>query len=486
MIKSLKTLKITIGVFILLFLLNFNSALSFKEYNITCIINNNDSVNETIDLVIYNNNSDEISELTYIVPYKIKNLKVSSNKGIDKYYVKEYPDSSEITIKLKNPIKKGEVGKIHLSFSCDIVWDKGSKKLLSISVPAIDSNFNMKIALPVGASLVSPSEGLLSVTPQGYTVGTDGKRIYVEWNKKLKSSDKYFYATVSYELSKGTTVPLNNPKPTDNIFYYLLIGVLVLLALGLGYGILYEKKKNKKLLKEINELNDNNNDLNNKINDLKNEINIKNVELKNRESWIKELEKEINRYNDIIGNLKSEKSNIEKELDELKNNYSSVVKSIGEKDKIIKKLTEELDQLKSDYDKVIIENRELINKVKHLNNEIKELNDKKRSLEEELTVKKNIILDLKNRINNYEKEKEDLLMSILTDDEKMVIKLIKEYGSITQKDIVDITGLTKPKISRIVSDLEGRGIIKKIKVGRINKLIISDNYKWSNNNGDSQ
>ena len=48
-----------------------------------------------------------------------------------------------------------------------------------------------------------------------------------------------------------------------------------------------------------------------------------------------------------------------------------------------------------------------------------------------------------------------------------------EYLKI-KKEIVELTGLTKPKVSRIVSDLEGRGIIKKIKIGRINKLTLSD------------
>jgi uncharacterized membrane protein len=67
-----------------------------------------------------------------------------------------------------------------------------------------------------------------------------------------------------------------------------------------------------------------------------------------------------------------------------------------------------------------------------------------------------------------------MLMNILTEEEKMVIKLIKEYKEITQKEIVEITGQTKPKVSRIVSDLEGRGIIKKVKIGRINKLTLSD------------
>ncbi|WP_394296279.1 helix-turn-helix transcriptional regulator [Methanothermococcus thermolithotrophicus] len=68
-------------------------------------------------------------------------------------------------------------------------------------------------------------------------------------------------------------------------------------------------------------------------------------------------------------------------------------------------------------------------------------------------------------------------MNILTDEEKMIIGLIKEHGDITQKDLVEITGMTKPKISRMVSDLEQRGIIRKVKIGRINKIVISDDFK---------
>ena len=38
--------------------------------------------------------------------------------------------------------------------------------------------------------------------------------------------------------------------------------------------------------------------------------------------------------------------------------------------------------------------------------------------------------------------------------------------------------MSKPKVSRIVSDLESRGVIKKVKIGRINKLALTDKFRW--------
>jgi len=62
---------------------------------------------------------------------------------------------------------------------------------------------------------------------------------------------------------------------------------------------------------------------------------------------------------------------------------------------------------------------------------------------------------------------------ILREDEKKVIDILKEHGnSCKQKVIVDESGYSKAKVSRLVSDLEARGLLKVERRGRTNILTL--------------
>lgn len=67
------------------------------------------------------------------------------------------------------------------------------------------------------------------------------------------------------------------------------------------------------------------------------------------------------------------------------------------------------------------------------------------------------------------------VMDILKEDERKVVDIIiASKGKCKQKMIVQGTNFSKAKVSRILSDLEARGIIKKIHTGRTNRIIIAD------------
>lgn len=63
------------------------------------------------------------------------------------------------------------------------------------------------------------------------------------------------------------------------------------------------------------------------------------------------------------------------------------------------------------------------------------------------------------------------VMSVLKPDEKRVIDAINQKGTqCKQRDIVRATDFSKAKVSRIIADLEMRGIIEKIRTGRTNRI----------------
>ncbi|MEK6857646.1 MAG: hypothetical protein AABX39_03595, partial [Nanoarchaeota archaeon] len=73
---------------------------------------------------------------------------------------------------------------------------------------------------------------------------------------------------------------------------------------------------------------------------------------------------------------------------------------------------------------------------------------------------------------NVEEKKEEKTI-ILTDELKKVVDFIKkEGGRTTQKDIRKVIPQSEAKISLIIAELEEKGIVKKIKKGRWNIILL--------------
>lgn len=67
--------------------------------------------------------------------------------------------------------------------------------------------------------------------------------------------------------------------------------------------------------------------------------------------------------------------------------------------------------------------------------------------------------------------------TILTEDEEKIVRAILENGGeLTQDKLPGKTDFSRPKISRIITDLAGRGIIMKERHGRTQKLVISRDF----------
>lgn len=86
--------------------------------------------------------------------------------------------------------------------------------------------------------------------------------------------------------------------------------------------------------------------------------------------------------------------------------------------------------------------------------------------------------ELIKRIKNLEKEKKTLSMEdkfnifikALSEDEIIILKLLREEEGITQSSIRHKTKISKTKLSFILSDLEKKNIIKKEAYGKTNKI----------------
>jgi uncharacterized membrane protein len=71
------------------------------------------------------------------------------------------------------------------------------------------------------------------------------------------------------------------------------------------------------------------------------------------------------------------------------------------------------------------------------------------------------------------KNTEEIVSSVLNEDEKKVVEIIKEHGGETiQRNIVSETDFSKAKVSRIVKNLKDRNVLEVIPMGRKNKIKI--------------
>jgi putative cell wall-binding protein len=73
--------------------------------------------------------------------------------------------------------------------------------------------------------------------------------------------------------------------------------------------------------------------------------------------------------------------------------------------------------------------------------------------------------------------REKIPFTLLTPDEEKIVRALSESGGvITQDQLPEKTGFSRPKVSRIVSDLSEREIIKKEPEGRTQKLILKKEF----------
>lgn len=72
-----------------------------------------------------------------------------------------------------------------------------------------------------------------------------------------------------------------------------------------------------------------------------------------------------------------------------------------------------------------------------------------------------------------EKNEIEINMDYLSDDEKFIMNIImKNGGQMLQNKIVNESGLSKVKVSRIITALEAKGFIEKRRKGVTNEIVI--------------
>lgn len=68
-------------------------------------------------------------------------------------------------------------------------------------------------------------------------------------------------------------------------------------------------------------------------------------------------------------------------------------------------------------------------------------------------------------------------IDILKDDEQLILKIVAEEDGIGQREIQRKTDFSKTKVSKVLSELEKRGVIRKETIGKKNRIFLAEKLK---------
>lgn len=109
-------------------------------------------------------------------------------------------------------------------------------------------------------------------------------------------------------------------------------------------------------------------------------------------------------------------------------------------------------------------------------NENVETKEKISSDDIEILTETNDNLTVESKIN--EEEYREVMARFLTDNEKLVVSCIRENEGISQYDILNfLPKLTKSNLSKIISKLDNKKILKRIRVGKVNKIYLGSRFE---------
>jgi len=75
-------------------------------------------------------------------------------------------------------------------------------------------------------------------------------------------------------------------------------------------------------------------------------------------------------------------------------------------------------------------------------------------------------------------KKSELVLSVLNESERLVVDVIRKEkkNQVDQRRIVNLSGFSKAKVSRVIQNLEERGIVESERIGRKNKVTLKKKF----------
>jgi len=205
-------------ILFLAFFLSSASATTIQSENVTVDLS---SSNVHIDLRVGDLTS---SELSYITSYKIDN--VDARIDGERLECSTSPQRFGSEIKCETDRKNNFTTKLNFTFS-DLVTERNNANVFrySHSVYRPTENYQLKVILPQGTGVIDRANiSTPVVSPLGAEIGSNGRRIFVEWNQKPGLGDTIEFKVIFEKLSDSSSNLAGS--------FYIVIATLLILGVG--------------------------------------------------------------------------------------------------------------------------------------------------------------------------------------------------------------------------------------------------------------
>lgn len=171
------------------------------------------------------------SQFTYLTSADVSSADASTNGEQMNCSIEELSLGSEI--RCDTELEENFTVNINYTFE-SLVSNGGVSKTLRYSHPFYrpTENFRLRVALPPGAGLTERNASEPAISPGDGQTGSDGQRIFVEWEKRPQIGD-----TLSFQIDYQNY----NDSGTN---YLQILGLLTLISLAAGLGFLYWRRRN--------------------------------------------------------------------------------------------------------------------------------------------------------------------------------------------------------------------------------------------------
>ena len=246
MAENKKNIKyvIMLASFILLFTVCpvFSQEYLLSQFSIKIELDNQGNIHEKVHFRMENLGEENITSIEYSLIKEPLNFQAYCKNSKIKWHIE---NGSVVVLDLPRPLSPRDEIEIEMEYTIPkMAIDYGKNKILTFSyIPETKIlNYSLIVFLPEKSSLASEvekeGESLSTVYPTPTSILTDGKRIIIEWRRKILSPGENFRIFIMY-----TQV---NKKPSYIMF---------LLGIGIGiiatYVAIRKKTPKEKIIKLV-------------------------------------------------------------------------------------------------------------------------------------------------------------------------------------------------------------------------------------------
>jgi len=220
-----------------LLLLPVASAQAMRQLNTTLDVQKDGMCNAEIIFRF----TDEIKEVDFPFTGEMEELTVKNGKCVVKEDINKI-----LQCKPPSPFMVGTIT-IETKFNWKgLVERRGNVSIFSLDIPILWNTKEITVLVKLPDKTLLTDDVLLPISPSGYHIGSDGRRILATWSFKDKKLGDVIPIRLYYE-------PLSPEFIPENLIYILIFILILIVIVGISFIFRKVSKKSELVLSVLNE-----------------------------------------------------------------------------------------------------------------------------------------------------------------------------------------------------------------------------------------